>query len=135
MFGSTFTFAILNIFSPQQQQQLTIPQERILTNKLTKQQVQLLLQNGYTLVEYSYPENCFECVEIKTVLEEATNNVDGQLYLQEIISNNVSAAPTLVILNAYTETAKTIEYPTVKNVTTEVCDALSNPTVWCLAGI
>ncbi len=134
MLGSTFAFALLSVFNPTNQQQSEIPEERILNYKLTNEQARTILQNGLTLVEYSYSENCIECLEVKNVLEDATNNAEKQIFLQEIISNNVSAN-SVTILNAYTQTAKILKDPKVDNVTLEVCQALTSPTVWCLRGV
>lgn len=133
MVGSSVAFAILSIFSPQQQK-FTIPEERILNYELTRDQAQVLLQNGYTIVEYSYPDGCFECLEIKNRLEEIVNTAEGQLYLQEIVSSNTSAVSTVIIANAYTATAKAIENPSVENATVEVCNAMTNPSLWCISG-
>lgn len=134
MLASSVAFAFLSLFGGSQQQQLSIPEERTLNYKLTREQVQVLLQNGYTIVEYFYPDGCVECLEVKSRLEEIVNNAEGQLFVQDIVSNNVSATPAVVIVNAYTSTGKILENPTAENVTAEVCNALTNPTFWCISG-
>lgn len=134
MLGSTFAFALLNIFSSPEQQ-VKVPEERILNYRMKRELGELLLQNGYTVVEYLYSENCLPCLEVKNILEEATNNAENQMFLQEIVSNNTTEVPRIVIANAYTQTAKIFENPTVENVTKEVCSALTSPTVWCLGGV
>lgn len=136
MIGSTFAFALLSFSQNSSQQQgLEIPQERILDYRMSGQVVEVLSSNGFTVVEYTYPENCFECLGVKDVLEDATNNANGQVFLQEITTTNSSAVPIVKIENLYTATQKALVNPTSENVSVEVCNALTSPGVWCLGGV
>lgn len=128
MLGSTLAFAILNAFSPQQKS-FGIPNERILNYRLTDRQREILIPNGFTLIEYSYPSNCFECLEVKKSLEDATQNSDNQIFLQELtISENETSV--LTITNILNQTI--IENPTLDNAIKAVCGLLINTPLWCV---
>ena len=127
MLGSTFTYALFSIFSPTQSN-LNIPNERILNYKLSDQQRQVLISKGYTLVEYYYPSNCFECLEVKQVLEDVTKNSEEQVFLQELEENTNNTI--LTITNILNQT--TIENPTPKEAMTTLCNFLINTPLWCI---
>jgi hypothetical protein len=88
-----------------------------------------LIPNGYTLVEYSYPSNCFECLEVKTSLEDATQNSEDQLFVQELVTNG-NEMPVLTITNLMNQTI--IEDPTPDNATKAICNLLIKTPFWCV---
>jgi len=122
--GSSVAYGIIALFGPKNN--FSIPQERILNYKLSPLQVDLLVQNYFTVVEYNYTNGCIECIEIKNYLEDLTQNSDGQIYLQEIL---VSEKTSLHVINALNETL--IEDPTPSQAINAVCDNLLSTPVWC----
>ena len=126
MFGSTFAYGIMSLFS-QPTNQLQMPQDKVLNYELNEQQRTYLLRGYYTLVEYRYPSGCLECIDMKKELERITVNSDGQIYLQEILSSGTEKI-TITSLNG----AKTITKPTVNQTQEAVCDILLQRPIWCV---
>ncbi|MEM5878477.1 MAG: hypothetical protein QXF12_06395 [Candidatus Aenigmatarchaeota archaeon] len=121
--GSTIAYGIIALFGNKQQ---IVPNERILNYKLSQFQVDLLVQNYFTVIEYNYQNNCFECVQVKSTLEELTQNSENQIYLQ-LIEN--PSQTSLYVVNIMNETM--IYSPTVRQSIDTVCDALIYTPTWC----
>ena len=128
MFGSTFAYALLNVFG-EKNTEVQIPQEKILTSELNEQQKQYLLGKGFTLIEYSYPTGCLECIDVKKDLEKITQISDDQIYLQELTNSGEVSKLTIVSLNG----GKTINNPTIKEAETSICDLLIKRSLWCVS--
>ena len=126
MFGSTFAYGIMSLFN-QPSDQLQIPQDKILNYELNEQQRTYLLRRYYTLVEYRYPSGCIECVDMRGELEKITMNSDGQIYLQEILSDG-SDRITITSLNG----AKTITKPSINETQEAICNILLQRPIWCV---
>jgi len=126
MFGSTFAYGLMSLFS-QQSNQVQIPQDKILNYELNEQQKTYLIRSGYTLIKYDYSSGCFECMDVRSNLERITQNSDGQIYLQEMISEG-SNRINIVSLNGQ----KTINTPTVNQTEEAVCNLLLQRPIWCL---
>jgi len=128
MFGSTFAYAILSSFGGQDEgSQISIPQDKVLNYELNDQQKTTLLRGYYTLIEYRYSSGCMECISMKNELERITFNSDGQIYLQEILSDG-SDRVTIKSLNG----AKTITKPTINETQEAVCNLLLQRPIWCV---
>ena len=126
MFGSTFAYGIMSLFS-QPTNNLQIPQDKILNYELNEQQRTYLLRNYYTLIEYRYLSGCLECIDMKNELEGITMRSDGQIYLQEILSEG-SERITITSLNG----EKTIIEPTINETQKAVCNLLLQRPIWCV---
>ncbi len=126
MFGSTFAYGLMSLFN-QPTDQIQIPQDKILTYELTEQQKTYLLRRYFTLIEYRYSSGCMDCISMKNELERITLNSDGQIYLQEILSEG-SDRVTITSLNG----AKTITKPTINETQEAVCNLLLQRPVWCV---
>lgn len=126
MFGSTFAYGLMSLFN-QPTDQIQIPQDKILTYELTEQQKTYLLRRYFTLIEYRYSSGCMDCISMKNELERITLNSDGQIYLQEILSEG-SDGVTITSLNG----AKTITNPTINETQEAVCNLLLQRPVWCV---
>jgi len=129
MFGSTFAYGLMSLFS-QPTNQLQIPQDKILLYELNEQQKTYLLRRYYTLIEYRYSSGCLECIDMKNELERITFNSDGQIYLQEILSEG-SDRITIKSLNG----AKTITKPTANETQEAVCNILLQRPMWCVTSL
>jgi len=127
MFGSTFAYAILSSFTGQNEE-IQIPQESILNYELNEQQRKYLRSRGYTLIEYSYPTGCLECIDVKNKLEQITQDSEGQIYLQELTVVGSSSKFTVTSLNGQ----KILNNPSVEEIETTVCDLLMNRPLWCV---
>jgi len=128
MSGSAITFALQYIFG-EKEQPVQIPQEKILNYELNEQQKNYLLGKGYTLIEYSYPTGCLECIDVKNNLEKITQISDNQIFLQELTKGGEVAKLTIVSLNG----GKTLNNPTVKETETSICDLLIKRSLWCVS--
>ena len=128
MFGSTFTYALLNAFG-EKEQKLQIPQEKILNYELNEQQKKYLLPRGYTLILYSYTTGCLDCITVKNDLERITQSSDGQIFLQEVIKSEGVPMVLITSLNG----GKTINNPTSKELENAICDVLIQRPIWCVS--
>jgi len=126
MFGSTFAYGIMSLFN-QPTDQLQIPQDKILNYELDEQQKTYLLRSYFTLVEYRYSSGCLGCIDMKNELERITFNSEGQIYLQEILSEG-SDRITITSLNG----EKTITKPAINETQEAVCNLLLQRPVWCV---
>jgi len=127
MFGSTFAYAILNAFkSPEEE--IKIPNQRIIDYELNEIQRNYLLQRGYTLIEYRYFTGCLECIDMKSKLESVTQNSDNQIFLQEILSEGNANSLTVTSLRG----GKTITNPSSENLENTICNFLVNQPLWCV---
>ena len=125
MFGSSFVYGITGFFG-KRSEGLQIPQDKILDYELNQQQKTYLMRRGYTLIEYRYSSGCLECIDVRNNLERITQNSDGQIYLQEILSD--ANKITITSLNGQ----KTIVNPTINQTEDAVCDLLLQRPIWCV---
>ena len=128
MFGSTFTYALLNAFG-EKGERIQIPQEKILNYELNEQQKKYLLSRGYTLIVYSYMTGCLDCITVKNNLERITQNSDGQIFLQEIVKSEGTPKVSIISLNS----EKTINNPTSNELENVICDLLIARPLWCVS--
>lgn len=131
MVGSTVSYAILSIFGSSSNNQTQIPNQQILSYRLTPEQQRYLLQRYYTLVDYSYPSSCIDCGVQKSELERLTQNSDNQIFLQEVVSDEVTS-PLVIITSLKGQ--KTISNYTSEEVQTTLCDLLISRPLWCVSG-
>lgn len=127
MFGSSVTAGVINLLSKGSSQS-QIPQDKILNYKLTDVQKNYLLQKGYTIIEYDYSSGCVECISVKNKLETMAQNSDGQIYLQEILSEGMNSV-SIISLNGQ----KTISKPDVNQTEGDVCNLLLQRPIFCLS--
>ena len=128
MAGSTFAYAILSAFR-NPEEEVKIPNQRIIDFELNQQQRSYLLQRGYTLIKYEYYNGCLECANTKTSLESLTNNADNQIFLQEILSDQ-SSTQTVTITSFKGE--KTLKNPSNLDIQTNICNLITNKPLWCV---
>jgi len=126
MFGSTFAYGITQLFG-EQNEESQIPQDKILNYELNDQQRTYLLRKYFTLIEYRYSSGCMECIDMRKNLEKITTNSNGQIYLQEILSDG-SDKITITSLNGQ----KIITNPTVNETQGAVCNLLLQRPIWCV---
>ena len=127
MFGSSFAYAILNRIGGGGES-INIPKERILNYELNERQKSYLKSRGYTLVVYSSPPGCLECGSVKSSLEWMTQNSEGQIFLQEIVSNTNSSTLTVTSLKG----ERILENPSKEEIGSVICDLMFKREVWCV---
>jgi hypothetical protein len=125
MFGSSFTYLVSEFFG-NKNSEVAIPQSRIINYELNNGQRTLLLQKGYTLIEYFYPDGCLDCAKVKTKLEKIVQDSESQIFLQEISK----ASENKIIATSYNG-QKTIENPKETELETPICEILLNKPLWC----
>jgi hypothetical protein len=126
MFGSSFTYLVSEFFG-NKDQEVTIPQSRIINYELNNEQRALLLKKGYTLIEYFYPDSCLDCAKVKTKLERIVQDSESQIFLQEVskVSENKIVATSF-------NGQKIIEDPIETELETPICEILLNKPLWCV---
>lgn len=128
MIGSTGAFAFLNAFRSPEENKIEIPQSRVIDYEMSEQQIKYLLSQGYTVLKYSYSSGCLECGGILSRLEGYTQTSEGQIYLEEIMSNDVSSE--LEVTSLYGQ--KKLENPTQDEIQETLCEKLLNKPLWCV---
>ena len=96
MVGSSIGAMVTTLFAPKNE--VKIPNNLILTSKLSEAQKIEMLNLGFTIVEYNYPQTCFSCEQQKGVLESWVLQSENQVYLQEGYS---SGSATHVTIDSY----------------------------------
>jgi hypothetical protein len=127
MVGSSIGAMVVSILGPKDEG-LQIPSERILKYRLTDQQKAELIKRGFTIVEYEYPETCFECEQQKSTLESWTAQSDNQIFLQEMSS---PVSTTTVSVMSF-RGSQTLTDPTDDEVSALLCDMMAQKTFWCV---
>ena len=128
MFISTMAFAIMNVFR-NPEEQITIPNQKIIDYELNTQQRRYLLQGGYTLIEYRYFTGCLDCIDMKNELERLTQNSDDQVFLQEILStDNTTSSLTITSVRGQ----KILDNPSIVEIEDIICNLLISQPIWCV---
>jgi hypothetical protein len=125
--GSSITYAVLSSLNPKEEE-VQVPNEKIINYELNAQQRALLLQKYFTLVEYRYYNGCLECADAKNNLEYLTQNSEDQIYLQEITSDTSSVSVSIMSLRGQ----KTLNNPTKEEIQTNICSLIVNRPLWCV---
>ncbi len=92
MLLSTFAFAVIQSFSPQAE----LPKTNIIDYRLDSQIRQALIQNGATIITFEYSDACFECQNQKFTLESFANEYKTQIFLEEIVDENLNDSRTTI---------------------------------------
>ncbi len=88
MLGSSITYFFLQAFRPTGL--VALPEENIIDYELTPEQENLAIQKGKTLVKFFYGNECSECIDKKSYLEDFAKRFKNQIILQEIVENRSS---------------------------------------------
>ncbi|OGI15141.1 hypothetical protein A3K63_03345 [Candidatus Micrarchaeota archaeon RBG_16_49_10] len=105
-----------------------IPTQKVLNYKLSELQRKTLLPKGYTLVEYDYPQACYDCERQKGLLEGWVAQSDNQIYLQEGFTTGDKATVTMA---SYKGT-DSLTGPTDDEIRGSLCDLLAQRALWCV---
>lgn len=99
MLGSSLTAGLLQAFSfgvtNNKPKNLQIPQSPIVDYDLSPDVKAALIQQGMTVIRFSYSLSCMACLNITNYLEALANKESSQLILAEVVSN--STQPTLTV--------------------------------------
>lgn len=89
MFLSTFAFAALQTIYTPSQPNIELPNTNVINYQLGRDQQNLLISQGKTLITYRYDSACVSCLQQKQFLEQlATNSkVSNDLFVQILESN------------------------------------------------
>jgi len=128
MFASSLAYALINAFR-NPEESITVPNQKIIDYELNQQQRTFLLQRYYTLVEYRYFTGCMDCISMRNELERITQNSDGQIFLQEIVStDNATTSLTITSLRGQ----KILDNPTNEEIEDTICNLLVSQPLWCV---
>ncbi len=131
MFGSTMTIGIfqsLNFgLTGNSVETAKFPESSIIDYDLSPEVKSLLLQNGITVMRYSYSLSCQECLEAKSFLESIAYSLPKQLLLVEIVT--VSESPDLVVSSFYGEQA--VYNTTQQEIFKSLCSLMPDPPITC----
>jgi hypothetical protein len=127
MLGSSIG-AMVSTFINNTDSDINIPSERILTYKLSELQKRELLNRGFTLVEYDYPEACLSCEQQKNLVEGWVLQSDNQIYLQEGFS---SGTITGVQIDSF-KGSESLTDPANEEIKTALCELMAQRAFWCV---
>lgn len=128
MFVSTLAFAIMSAFQTPEET-VTIPNQKIINYELSEEQRKYLLQRGYTLMEYRYFNGCLDCINVRSELQDLTQNSEDQIFLQEIITTeNTTSSLTITSLRGQ----KILNNPLTGQTQDTICNMLISQPIWCI---
>ena len=121
-FGIQFTYS--SLFKNASNSQ-SLPSEKVLNYELSPSQQDLAFSKGFTIVKYSSPTNCIDCLQVKSFLESATRKYTPQIYAELIDSKENSLTITS------NRGQSNIENITSDKVLDSLCQLMSQPPVDC----
>jgi hypothetical protein len=126
MFTSTIAFSLLQRFfyTPT----IKLPKTRIFSNGTLEEELGIL-RGGYTLIKFSFNENCEGCLEMKDFLENLVYSPGfEEIYLEEIY-NQTLTQPNILVASIYgwNETETTNQTLVLEL----ICNLMINPPLEC----
>lgn len=100
MLFSTFAYAIIQSFSSQQE--IKIPDTNIVDSRLDPNFKEALIRYGRTVVTLEYSTGCDNCLNQKGALEVFANQYKEQVWLEELIDENLDSSK-ITVVSAYGE--------------------------------
>jgi len=130
MLGSTATYAIIQAYNffGAPQNAIKLPATNIVQSRLTSDQEHLIMQNGGTVVQFYYSNDCLNCVKQRNSLENFASQNPQQVYLEEIQAQNVTAQN--VIMTSYRDN-KALTSASDSDIQNAFCDVLVQPPAVC----
>ena len=133
MFFSSIAFAIIQAaFVPQQPQapeQVQLPVDYVLDNKLTEEQYQEAIGRGLTVMTYRYEDGCAECGAERSLLEQIvlSQEFQGQIILEEV----KESSETKLEMVSFTG-SKSFSSIDQNEITQALCGIVINPPLGCV---
>ena len=112
-----------------QNQGVKLPSNNVLDSELTTDQQQLALSQGFTIIKYTYPATCAQCLTIEGQLEGVASQYPSSVYLERIVSQSQNGS-SLVFTGPQNSAAYT--NPTTDNIIDGMCATLYNPPSDCI---
>lgn len=112
-----------------QNQKVTLPSTNILDSELTTDQQQLALSQGFTIIKYTYPATCAQCLTIENQLESVASQPSSAVFLERIISQSQNGS-SLVFTGPQNSAVYT--NPTTDNIIDGMCATFYNPPSSCI---
>ncbi len=93
MLFSTFAYAFLQSFNKPDQK---LPTSNVIAYSLESSLKSALIQYGATIVTFDYNLGCENCVNQKAVLEFYAKEYEKQIFLEELLDNNLDKSKITV---------------------------------------
>ena len=90
MLFSTFAYAVIQSFYPNQNAQL--PESNVIGYRLDDNLRNALIQYGATVITFEYNLGCNNCVNQKAALESFANEYKQQIWLEEIVDESLDVS-------------------------------------------
>jgi len=127
MVASSIAFAFISSTRMAKQEEVKIPTQRIINYRLSDVQRHALLSNGYTLVEYEFPNACLDCASKKSSLENIAQTSNNQIFLQELMGY-----PEEKLTMTSLKGQKILENFTEDDINS-ICEILVQEPLWCIS--
>jgi len=128
-FGSSLAFIIFEATQYQvpSTQATKIPDNMVVDGRLSNETVSQLYQNGYTIMEFHYYENC--CPDIISTIESLPSELQYQILVQKIKDNPAGQAPWVDVRSIYGNNAYNITG--ITEIIPPLCKVLVKPPMEC----
>ena len=100
MLLSTFAYAVIQSLYPKQN--VKLPESNIIDYRLDPNLGNALIQHGATIITFEYNLGCNNCVNQKSALEFFANEYKQQIFLEEIVDENLDKS-TIAVSSFYGE--------------------------------
>jgi hypothetical protein len=105
----------------------SLPKENIVKN-LSKEEERMIIQNGYTLVNFYVSEKCADCEELELFLKDLVRTREFNRVFLNLKDSNVSYS---VAMLWSLRGSKRLENFTKEEVKREICNLMINPPAEC----
>jgi len=133
MMGSTIAYSFIQAINfglyGAGSREVKLPEKNIIDYQLSIEQERLALQQGKTVVKYSYSTTCVECLRIAAQLEDIANQLKEQVIVERLVQQ--SGNQTAVLTVTSTQNSKIYSSPTSENMVEGLCEVLINPPLYC----
>jgi len=129
MIGSTFAYSVIQSLNRKENGiKVELPDINIVEYELTNEQKSYAIYQGFTLMEYEYPDNCDKCENQKNFLRSFATEFHDQVYL-ELLEKEYSDTPSLIIASYYGN--ENIDDPGEQETLDSLCELMIKPPITC----
>lgn len=126
MLFSTFAYAVIQSLYPKQNTKL--PETNVIDYHLDPELKNALIQYGSTIITFEYNLGCNNCVNQKAALEFFASDYKEQIWLEEILNNNLDISK-IMISSLYGE--DTLVDSNETSIVNSLCKLMVAPPIAC----
>src|SRR3990172_9514785 len=108
---------------------LNLPTSSVIDYEVTDEVKSALIQNGVTILKFTYSLSCSECFQVRSFLESLVESQGRQLLLEEVVGS--SPLPELTVSSYYGE--QTIVKMDQNEILKTTCALMIQPPIQCVS--